>query len=381
MCGPTDAYRAWSDQVSQEGRLRRLPYTAARPRLDFSRNDYLGFSRHPQLIHAARNAARRFGVGATGSRLLSGDSVLAHALERRIARAKRAPRALVFSSGFTLNATVAAALLDRTVLKAEPLVWVDKFVHASLYHAFATAGVRFFRYHHQDLDHLESLLRAAPAAGRPRFLFTESLFGMDGDRTDLVALRELAGRYGALPYIDEAHATGVLGPRGAGLACEVAGEGGVVMGTFSKALGGSGAYLACSDAIATFLLQRSAGFIYSTAPPPPVLAAAITAWRLLPEYEEERRILAERASRTREAIKGLGYDIGAGTTHIISILFAKTDTTARARDHLARAEIAVSFIRPPTVPPNASRLRIALSVTHSEEDIASLLTALSSFPG
>jgi 8-amino-7-oxononanoate synthase len=153
------------------------------------------------------------------------------------------------------------------------------------------------------------------------------------------------------------------------------------MGTFSKALGGSGAYLACSNEIANFLLQRSAGFVYSTAPPPPVLAAALTAWRLLPTYEEQRWILAERAARARAAIRELGYNLGAGTTHIISIRFTDADTTARARDHLARADVAVSFIRAPTVPPNASRLRVALSVSHDDEDIASLLAALSSFPG
>lgn len=378
MTSTDDAYAAFCAQAQMAGLSRRLRArtASASPEFDFSHNDYLGFARHPQLIAAARRAAVRYGVGATGSRLLSGDSLLTHALERRIARMKHAPRALVFSSGYALNATVATALLDRSVLGSEPAVFCDRLVHASLYHAFAAAGVKVRRYHHQDLDHLESLLRASQTPTCARFIFTESIFGMDGDRAPIAELRSLAATYNAMLYIDEAHATGLFGIDGTGLASVVARDGGIVMGTFSKALGGSGGYVACNEAIYDYLIQRCGGFIYSTAAAPPTVAAALRAWQLLPHCDALRQNVLQRAARVRTAMKQLGFNIGASSTHLIPAIFRDVATAERARDHLARNGIAVSLVRPPTVPPNAARIRIAVCATHDDRAINTLLDAL-----
>ncbi len=377
----SDAYAAFCAQAEQRGHLRRLNARldhSARL-LDFSHNDYLGFAHHPQLIHAAQRAAQRYGVGATGSRLLSGDSLLAHALERRIARSKQAPRALVFSSGYTLNTGVIAALLDRRVLKDEPAVFCDRLVHASFYHAFATAGVHPQRYHHNDLDHLASLLAASQARKCTRFIFTESVFGMDGDCAPIDELRSLARRYDALLYIDEAHATGLHGPEGSGLASGVVQDGGIAMGTFSKALGGSGAYLACNEGIASFLLQRCGSLIYSTAAAPATLASALTAWRLLPHYGNVRRATLERATQLRAQLRELGFDVGKSTTHILPLIFSNLERALTVHAHLAEHGIRTSLIRPPTVPPNAIRLRLAISANHDDSAIAALVSALRAF--
>ena len=153
----------------------------------------------------------------------------------------------------------------------------------------------------------------------------------------------------------------------------------LVMGTFSKALGGSGAYLACSASIYAYMLQRCGGFIYSTAPAPPALTAALTAWRLLPECDDLRAHVLSKAAYVRREIQGLGYDIGMTTSHLIPLIFRDLATTTRARDHLTAHGIGVSLIRPPTVPPNATRIRIAICATHDDEAIALLLDALRSF--
>lgn len=362
--------------LDARGLLRRLPPPAAEGGLDFSGNDYMGLARRPELAEAACAAGRRYGSGATGSRLLSGNTPIHEALEARIAADKGSEAALTFATGYQTNAACIAALLDRSVLGAEPLVFSDRLNHASMHLGCQLAGARQLRYHHLDLDHLKVLLERHTNEDRPRVILSESVFGMDGDMADVAALQTLALSHGALLYIDEAHATGVFGPRGYGL-CEAVdlAPSTVVMGTMSKALGVSGGYVACSRLVRDYLVNRAGGFIFSTAPSPLVIGAALRAWELLPELGAERAALLDHAERLRRGLRGLGLDTGASVTQIVPVILGSPERTLAARDKLAAQCIRVSAVRPPTVPQGASRLRIGLSAAHTDAGIARLLAA------
>jgi 8-amino-7-oxononanoate synthase len=377
----TDLLRRYSDTLAalaREGLLRRLPDTGTPPDLlDFSGNDYLGLARRPELVEAAAEAGRRHGAGATGSRLLSGNTPLHEALEARIARDKGAEAALVFSSGYQANAACIAALLDKNVLGAEPLVFADRLNHASMHLGCTLAGARQLRYRHLDLGHLQALLEQHAHETRPKVILSESVFGMDGDVADVARLQSLALRFGALLYLDEAHATGVFGPHGFGLAetMDLA-PSTVAMGTFSKALGVSGGYVACSELVRDYLINKAGGFIFSTAPSPLTLGAALCAWELLPGLGAERAGLLDRAERLRLALRAMGLDTGSSCTQIVPVLLGDPVRTVAARDTLATLGIRVSAVRPPTVPQGTSRLRLGLSAAHTDQDMLRLVEAL-----
>lgn len=377
----TDLLRCYSDTLTasaRDGLLRRLPDTDTPPDLlDFSGNDYLGLARRPELVQAAAEAGRRFGAGATGSRLLSGNTPLHEEFEARIASDKGAEAALVFSSGYQANAASIAALLDKSVLGAEPLVFSDRLNHASMHLGCTLAGARQIRYRHLDLGHLEELLDKHANMDRPKAVLSETVFGMDGDMADVAQLQALALRFGALLYLDEAHATGVFGPSGFGLAetIELAPTT-VVMGTLSKALGVSGGYVACSGLVRDYLINRAGGFIFSTAPSPLVLGAALCAWKLLPGLGPERAALLHRAERLRASLRELGLDTGASATQIVPVILGDPVRTVQARDALAALGIRVSAVRPPTVPQGSSRLRLGLSAAHTDADLERLVHGL-----
>lgn len=371
------AYELACTERAQQDRLRQIgrAHPNSTPiHADFSHNDYLGLSRHPLVLQAARDAVTCWGAGATGSRLLSGDYDLLGDFEQEIARDKGTEAALIFVSGYQANATALAALLDRRVLGAAPLVFTDRLNHASLHHACHLAGVHQQRYRHCDLNHLEGLLQKSEAAA-PKFIVSETVFGMDGDRVDVAALATLAQRYGAFLYLDDAHATGVLGGQGYGLGVG-SNANTVVMGTFSKALGASGAYLTCSTTVASYLINHSTGFIYSTAPAPAVIAAARASWQLLPTLNEVRAQLLGRAAQVRTRLQAHGFDTGASDTHILPLILGDDARTLAMQKKLMALGIKVSAIRPPTVPTNSARLRIALSAAHTPAQIEALLEGL-----
>ncbi|MBF0563198.1 MAG: aminotransferase class I/II-fold pyridoxal phosphate-dependent enzyme, partial [Alphaproteobacteria bacterium] len=248
--------------------------------------------------------------------------------------------------------------------------------HASMHHGCQSAGVREIRFHHNDMNHLEHLLAAQ--AGKPgiRFILTESVFSMDGDRADLAGLVELAQRHDAFLYVDEAHATGVLGPRGMGLAGAFPGRVDLVMGTFSKALGGFGAYVACSRRLAGYLVNRCAGFIYSTALPPAVLGAMDAALDLVPTLEAERAHLHANADRLRVALADLGVDTGDSTTQIVPAMVGDAGRALAISRALEAEGILGIAIRPPTVPNGTSRIRFAVSAEHGVAEMDRLVAGL-----
>ncbi len=369
------------DELDAKGQRRSLRAAALMPHgrmvrdgreaLDFSSNDYLGLALHPMLGQRAADYATLYGAGSGASRLVTGTHDAHLAVEARIAALKGTEAALLLASGWQANAALVPALV-----KAVPgaAVFTDRLVHASIHHGCAAAGVRQKRFRHNDLAHLGELL-AAEADAPARIVLTESVFSMDGDRADVAGLAALAREHDALLVVDEAHATGVLGPGGAGLTHGIA-DVDIAMGTFSKALGGFGGYLACSQVMKDWLVNACGGFIFTTAPPPAVLGAIDAALDLLPTLDDARAHLLSLGAQLRAGLAGLGIDHGASTTQIVPAIIGDEEDALRMSAQLEARGMIAAAIRPPTVPAGSSRLRIALRAGHSTEDVDALLCAL-----
>jgi len=361
-----DALIAPRLQALEAAGLRRRLSAHDAALIDVASNDYLGLSRHPLLISRACAWTQRFGSGSRASRLISGTSAALLALEERLARFKGYEAALIFATGYQLNSSALPALLE---LGDAPLVFTDRLIHASL-HA-GLRGVRQIRFRHNDLAHLESLLQSHP--GKTRWIVSESVFSMDGDVADVPALAALAEKHGAFLYLDEAHATGVLGDHGAGLA---QGRATVAMGTLGKALGGAGAYVAGSRALIDWLINRCGGFIYSTAPPPAALGALEAALELVPTLDAERARLMQMADALRASLRARGFDTLASATQIVPAVLGEATRALAAAAKLRAAGILVGAIRPPTVPPHTARLRFSLSAALSDAEFERVLDAV-----
>ncbi|HLA33237.1 MAG TPA: 8-amino-7-oxononanoate synthase [Rhodocyclaceae bacterium] len=370
------------DSLAQAERLRvlrpwrehdgRLSTADGRALIDVASNDYLGLSRHPAVKARAAEWAERYGAGASASRLITGTRDITLAVEEKLAAFKRCEAALLFSSGFQANATVIPALAQAG--REECLIFCDKLNHASIVHGCWASKLRPLIFRHNDLDHLADLLRRYAGRARRKLILTESVFSMDGDRADLPALVELAERYGATLYVDEAHATGVLGPQGRGLAAGLGVD--VVMGTLGKALGSFGAYIAGSRVLIDYLVNRCSGFIYSTALPPPVLGAIDAALDWVPGMDAERARLAANAERLRTALQARGCDTLNSTTQIVPAVIGSEAATLAAARRLEDAGILTVAIRPPTVPQGSSRLRWSLSSNLDEGDMQQVLAGV-----
>ena len=351
----------------QQGKLRDAE---GRALIDASSNDYLGLSQHPLVKARAAEWAGRHGAGAPASRLVTGTRDITLAVEERLAAFKHCEAALLFSSGFQANATVIPTLAGADDRAA---IFSDELNHASIVQGCRLARVRTQIFRHNDLDHLDQLL--GETTGR-KLIVTESVFSMDGDRADLPALVQLAERHGAAMYVDEAHATGVLGPQGRGLAAECGGVD-VVMGTLGKAFGAFGAYIAGSRALIDYLVNRCPGFIYTTALPPAVLGAVDAALDLVPGMDQERAQLTQNSQRLRDALAHLNYDTLGSSTQIIPVVIGSEADALAAAQRLEDAGVLTVAIRPPTVPEGTSRLRFALNSTLAEPEMERLLAVLS----
>jgi len=342
--------------------------------VNFAGNDYLGLSCHRDVVSRARDWTQIYGAGAGASRLVTGNLEPFAAIEAKLAALKGMPQALVMASGFQANAAVLHALLDAKVLGDEALVFADRLNHASMHFGCAAAGVRQIRYRHCDLDNLAELLAKHAGDPRPKFVLTESVFSMDGDIAPMAEIVDLAHQAEAYVVCDDAHATGVLGEKGRGLSDGAD----LVIGTFSKALGSFGAYVACSPLMRDYLINRCTGLIYSTALPPAVLGAVDAALDLLPTLDAERAHVAQLAATFRQEAGLLGYDVGGSHSQIVPLLVGDAGSALALSAKLAEAHVWVSAIRPPTVPKGTARLRIAFSAAHSDADLERLLEALAS---
>ena len=340
--------------------------------INFSSNDYLGLGRHSMLIERGQEWAEKYGAGSAASRLVTGNLDIFTRIENKVAAFKEKEAALIMVSGFQANASVLPALFDKTILGNEPLVFSDKLNHASIYLGCAAAGIGQIRYRHNDMVHLEELLEKHKDISAPKFILTESVFSMDGDLAPMEEIYILAQKYDCFTIIDEAHATGVLGKNGQGLATKAD----LVIGTFSKAFGAFGAYIACSKTLKNYLVNKCSGLIYATALPPSVLGSIDAAIDLIPMMDKERAMLQNTAQNFRNEMINIGFDCGTSQTQIVPIMIGSAEETLSLSHQLKENGLWATAIRPPTVPPNSARLRFAFSSSHTENDLDKLISVL-----
>jgi 8-amino-7-oxononanoate synthase len=327
-------------------------------------NNYLGLADHPRLRRAAADAALSLGTSAGASRLISGSMSIHAELESGLAEFKGTEAALLFGSGYLANTGTIAALAQRG-----EVVFSDELNHASIIDGCRLAGAETFVYRHADTEHLEWGLRRA--ARRAALIATDGVFSMDGDIAPLPELVELARRHRCRLLVDEAHATGCIGPGGRGsvAAAGLSGEVDVIVGTLGKALGGYGAYVCGSASLVDFLVNSARPFIFSTAPPPPAVAAAQAALELLVERPERVERLGANAAALRHGLRSEGLEPIGSETQIVPLVIGEADDAMALCERLLAEGLFAQAIRPPTVPPGTCRLRLTTMATHRMSEL------------
>ena len=366
-----ELYQTALDRLADSSRLRSL---AARQGLDFTSNDYLGLAASPRLARAVTAAIERgTPVGAGGSRLLRGNAPEHEALEARAAAFFGAGRALFFGSGYVAN----YALLS-TLPQSGDLLVLDALVHASAHEGARAGRAQFTKAAHNDAGAFEDAVRAfRNGGGRGRvWLAVESLYSMDGDRAPLAELVAVAERHDAMLLIDEAHATGLYGPDGRGLAAFLEGRDNVIaLHTCGKALGGAGALVSGPRVLCEFMLNRCRPFIYATAPSPLMAVAALEALEILKEEPERRERLAQLISAAGRAALASGAAPPTGS-QILPVIVGDDRAAVVLAAGLQRRGFDVRAIRPPTVPDGTARLRISITLNVDERAVEALFAAL-----
>ncbi|MGI6247336.1 MAG: 5-aminolevulinate synthase [Pseudochelatococcus sp.] len=384
-------FNAALDTLHQERRYRvfvtlekdaaRFPY-ATRQTDDGTRNvviwcsnDYLGMSRHPDTVGAMVETAQRMGVGAGGTRNISGTSGPIVALEKALAKLHRKEGSLVFTSGYVSNETGIATIAK---LLPDCLLLSDEWNHNSMIQGVRRSGAEKVVFRHNDLEHLEDLLKAA-GRERPKMIVFESVYSMDGDVSPIHAVCDLAERYSALTYIDEVHAVGLYGATGAGYAEEVGAQErlDIVEATLAKGFGCIGGYISAKAAIIDAVRSNAHGFIFTTALPPAVAAAALASVEHLSTSDSERQAHRQQVARTKEVLARAGLPVRDNPTHIVPVMVGDPERTKAASDLLLDEHgIYVQPINYPTVPRGTERLRITPTPFHSDALIEELAQAL-----
>ncbi|OYD06910.1 8-amino-7-oxononanoate synthase [Paludifilum halophilum] len=367
----------------REDRLRKLQATegaqvpvvqrGGKRLLNCSSNNYLGLADHPRIKEAARQSCLS-GNGSTASRLIVGHDSRIEALEAKVAAWKGTESALLLGSGYMANIGVLSALLQRG-----DAVFSDRYNHASIIDGIRLSRAESYRYRHRDMDHLESGLKKSLRKNhRRRMIVTDTVFSMDGDTAPMRELVRLKERYGAALIVDEAHGTGVYGHRGEGYAADagVAEQVDLHVGTFSKAFGAYGAYVAGRRDWIRYLVNACRPFIYTTALPPTVVGAVDAALDIVSRSDDRRRALKAKGDRFRRELRRMGLDTADSTTPIIPVITGdNTRTLAFSRALEDQGVLAVA-IRPPTVPEGTGRLRFSLMANHRDEDLEQALSVI-----
>jgi len=384
---PTDQNSlAWIDRelasLDEQGLRRRLRLRGGvqaarlvvdgRELINFGSNDYLALASDSRIADAVIAAIRRIGWGSGASPLITGFADLHSRLQQRLAGFEGTEAALLFSSGFAANAGTVAALVGPG-----DVVFADRKNHASLLDGCRLSRADVRVYPHADWQRLDRLLSKANRYRR-RLIATDSLFSMDGDFAPLPRLADVAESHGAMLLVDEAHATGVFGRRGRGVAEQLGVEDrvGVRIGTLSKALGGVGGFVAGSRALVEWLLNRARPYVFSTAGPAAACAAALAALDIVRDEPQHRRRLVSEAEQLRSRLTEQGWNIGRASSQIIPLIVGEPDLAVARSAALHRRGLFVPAIRPPTVPPGEACLRISLTCGHTPEMIDTLVAAL-----
>jgi 8-amino-7-oxononanoate synthase len=359
--------------VVLDGASRSRPIRADRPVRSFASNDYLGLANHPAVLAAAGEAADRYGFGAAAARLVTGHLVPHQDLERALADLVGLPAALLYPTGYQANLGVLTCLAGP-----EDLIASDQLNHASIVDGCRLSRARIAVYRHADPEAARAALMTR-GSFRRRFLVTESLFSMDGDRAPLASLADAAAQAGATLMVDEAHALGAVGPGGEGLARAAGVTPDVLVGTLGKAFGSLGGFVAGATILRDYLVNRSRPFIYTTGTPAPVAAAALAALQISrsPEGDHRRRLLDHAIERVHAALRPLSLARPLPTPGpIVPIVVGSDQAVLALSQRLAAADLLVPAIRPPTVPEGTARLRLTLSADHRPEDLDQLLAVL-----
>ncbi len=342
-----------------------------KPVLLLCSNNYLGLADHPQVREAAADAAMRWGVGAGASRLVSGTMTIHRRLEERLAAFKGREAALLFGSGYMANSGVIAALA-----RPGDVVFSDELNHASIIDGCRLSRAEVFVYDHCDVEHLAWGIEQAQ--GRGTLIVTDSVFSMDGDVAPLEDIVDVAQHHGLRVVVDEAHATGTLGPDGRGALVELGLEDqvDVIVGTLGKALGAYGAFVACDRQMARYLINAARTFIFSTAPAPPAVAGALAALELLQTRPRLVTRLTGNSAALIDALRREGFDTGASETHIVPLVLGDAALTVRVCEAALKRGVFAQAIRPPTVPDGTSRLRLAVMASHRPDELREAASTL-----
>jgi len=371
-----------SDHVLRrlEAELAELERRAQCRQLDLTRginlcsNDYLGFATDPRVKAALlEELSCTTRIAATGSRLLSGNARIWEEVEGELAVFTGAEAALYFGSGYAANLGLLSALL-----RPGDTVFSDRLNHASLIDGIRLSRARRVIVPHLDLNFLEDALRRTEGEAGDSFIVVESVFSMEGDRAPLCHLAILAERYGASLIVDEAHATGVFGPQGRGLAALAARSAPLLatVHTCGKALAASGAFVACSETLKRYLINRARTFIFSTALPRYMAAQVRATVRLGREADPERERLVELGAELRGRLRAAGFDLGSSDTQIVPVILGANELALSFARELALAGFTIKAIRPPTVPPGMARLRISLNAILPMDSVARLANSM-----
>jgi 8-amino-7-oxononanoate synthase len=342
-----------------------------KPVLLLCSNNYLGLADHPRVREATAEAAMRYGAGSGASRLVSGNMTIHRRLEEQLAAFEGSDACVLFGSGYLANVGAVSALA-----REGDVVFSDALNHASIVDGCRLARAETFIYRHLDVDHLEWGLRRAE--GRGSLIVTDGVFSMDGDVAPLAEIVELARRHDARLMVDEAHGTGVLGPggRGAVAAAGLEHEFDLIVGTLGKALGSYGAYVCSDQQMAKYLINTARTLIFSTALPPPAVAAAMAALGLLREQPRRVEKLQRNGAVLREALGESGMPVPAGDTPIVPLIVGDPTDAVRASERALERGIFAQAIRPPTVPAGSSRLRLAVMASHTKSELREAAAAL-----
>ena len=340
--------------------------------LNFCSNNYLGLADDPRLKAAAVDCILKEGLGSGASRLVCGNMSMHEKLEKRLAEFKGTESCLLFSTGYMANVGTIAGLCERG-----DVIFSDKLNHASIVDGIRLSQAEFKRYPHNDAETLAAWLKDS-AQYRRRLIVTDTVFSMDGDLAPLERIVELAQRYDAMVMVDEAHGFGVLGQNGKGAIEHFGLEGkiDVQMGTLSKAAGAFGAYVCGSRALIDFLMNRARSFIYTTALPPAIAAAALAGVEIIENEPQRRKMVSENGELLRRELRAMGFDTLRSQTPIIPIVIKEASLALAFSQKLLESGIFVQAIRPPTVPANTARLRVTVMTTHTRNDLEYFLETI-----
>jgi 8-amino-7-oxononanoate synthase len=337
-------------------------------------SSYLGLSIHPKLIAASQTAVEEFGVGSSGSRLITGNMTLHESLEYALTRFHGTEDTILFNSGYDANLGVIS-----TLMKKSDVIFSDELNHASIIDGSRLSRSEVRIYNHNDMTDLERHLRDAKSSRKPGsrfFIITDSVFSMDGDLANLIELAELASDYDAYLMLDEAHAVGVFGAHGRGLAEEQKMEGQVdiLMGALSKAFGTSGGYISGTEELVDILRNRARSFVFTTSLPPSVIASSLASLEVVRSEPELREQLWKNIDYFKSNLDGIGYNTMSSASQIIPMLIGSSDKTMELSKALFNHGIFLNGIRPPTVPEGSSRLRATMLANHTKQDIDEALS-------